>query len=355
MKSSTHTKNISTIDVPDLTMTLIDDAVFRSRTVLSDSEQNIFKTILMKHFKNIKCFEVLEQKTVSAEKYNNTMLEMFIRTKKMSCSDTTLKNYRQHISYFHEWITRPCNMISKEDVLDYFEYRKQPHIQINRNKKQTKVISDRTLNSDYRVLHTYYNWLCSIKECRTNPLWTIQPPKYSKKVRQPYTKNEIEELRNHCITPLERALLETLLHTGLRQSEIVQMRQDMICDDEIIIRGKGGKDRVIFLSGAMKYIDNYIQKTKPPQPYLWVNKYGHVLSKTMLYHMFRELGKRAGVPCQLHRFRHTFATVLLHEGVQLHVIMKLLGHEQIGTSTIYAKQNSLDTKHNFLKYMQGGV
>jgi site-specific recombinase XerD len=166
------------------------------------------------------------------------------------------------------------------------------------------------------------------------------------------TPGESQQLEAHLrarlddpapLTRLENACGFVLAHTGLRASECVDLqRQDLdLAQGRLWVRqGKGQKDRVVYLSPvASRALELYLGDTPlPPSAPLWRQPNGRPISYAWLYAHLGRLGAAAGVPnVTSHRLRHTLATQLLNAGMDITRIQKLLGHEHLNTTLIYAR------------------
>ncbi len=156
---------------------------------------------------------------------------------------------------------------------------------------------------------------------------------------------------------LENACYFVLAHTGLRASECVALQfQDLdLSGMRLAVRqGKGHKDRVVYLSQtAAQAIARYLDgKQHTPTAPLWIRPDGKPMTYDWLYHHIQAVGQAAGVPqVTPHRLRHTLATRLLNVGMDITRLQKLLGHEYIGTTMIYARVSDRTLEANYRQAM----
>jgi integrase/recombinase XerD len=141
-----------------------------------------------------------------------------------------------------------------------------------------------------------------------------------------------------------RAMLETLAQTGLRVSELCDMRiRDLDRGHPAMIfvsQGKGGKDRWVPAAGAELWIDKWLARRGEygPEGYVFVSKRGKRVDRSVVYRLVQRLGLQSGIPedlCHPHTFRHTYATNLLDMGMDVREVQVLLGHSRLTTTTIY--------------------
>jgi integrase/recombinase XerD len=142
------------------------------------------------------------------------------------------------------------------------------------------------------------------------------------------------------------AMIELLYGSGLRVSELVNVRLSKINWDMELIRitGKGDKERLVPMgTSSLRALANYLpQRTvampaKGQEDFLFLNRRGKQLSRVMVFLIIKEAAQNAGINKQVspHSFRHSFATHLVENGADLRIVQELLGHESITTTEIY--------------------
>ncbi len=147
-------------------------------------------------------------------------------------------------------------------------------------------------------------------------------------------------------TPRNHAIIETLYGSGLRVSELVELRMSRVNLDEgyVIITGKGNKQRLVPLSPeSIRLIREYLPirerlKIKPDSSdILFLNRRGGMMTRVMVFYVIRDSAAAAGIIKRVspHTLRHSFATHLLEGGANLRAIQEMLGHESISTTEIY--------------------
>lgn len=172
----------------------------------------------------------------------------------------------------------------------------------------------------------------------------------------------------------KKAIFETLLSTGCRISELVNIRLDEINKTEIIVHGKGGKERRVYLNARAQWaIQQYLNEREDANPYLFpginpsvcgkrrgtYNWYTNVeivdearhIDMCSVEQALRRIGRTVGVKAYPHKFRRTFATNALNRGMPLTQVSKLLGHESISTTEIYLDLNENEAKEAHQKYV----
>ncbi len=233
--------------------------------------------------------------------------------------------------------------ISK-DVLQQFIY------------ETAKTVNARTQARIISGLKGFFNYLVFEHLRPENPMDLIETPKIGRKLPDVLSVEEINTLIGaiDLSTPhgeRNRAMLETLYGCGLRVSELIQLKlSDLYFDEDFIkVTGKGNKQRLVPISGInKKYIDFYRKLIRPHQPIgddhadvLFLNRRGKPLSRAMVFTIIQRLKEKVGLKKKIgpHTFRHSFATHLLENGVDLRAIQQMLGHESITTTEIYVHVN----------------
>lgn len=285
-----------------------------------------------------------------------TMLQRFVAAKiAKGCTVRTIKYYTAEISKVLRIIGKPYDQVTPDDIRYYLAMR-----------VQKDGVSKVTTNSERRALSSFYQWLQKEEILLANPMNKIDAIKETKKKKKAFTKMEIEKIRDACRTSRETAIVEILLSTWARVSEVVNIRINEIDGERITVHGKGEKDREVYLTPkAVLAIEKYLNERKDDNPYLfprakyagdvvqmckgkkkrntaqWYCEGGNVdecrrMDACSLEGIVRNIGKRAGVEkAHPHRFRRTGATMALRSGMPILQVSKMLGHEQIGTTQIY--------------------
>ncbi|MBO9699170.1 MAG: site-specific tyrosine recombinase XerD [Sporocytophaga sp.] len=198
----------------------------------------------------------------------------------------------------------------------------------------------------------FYRFLM-IEEIVTNdPSALLESPKLGRKLPDTLSFPEIEDLLNSIdLSTMEgtrnRAMLETLYSSGLRVSELVELRLNNVFADQGFLRviGKGSKERLVPIGReALKYINIYVKElrchvvAKPgSENHVFLNRRGAGLTRVMVFTIIKNLAKNLGMKKSIspHTFRHSFATHLIEGGADLRAVQEMLGHESITTTEIY--------------------
>lgn len=277
---------------------------------------------------------------------DDEIIKMFFVSKKISgFSDRSINFYGYTIRQFRRMINKPLGMITTSDIR-LFLGRKQIY----------DNCSPGYLNDMRRILSSFFKWLTAENYITKNPMVPIGNIKEPKIIKKPFSEIEIERLRENCSDSREQAIIETLLSTGCRAAELVSIDIENIdfINKEIIVLGKGSKERVVYLNAKAvfelnKYIKDYQIESGP----VFISKRQRKrLAAAGLQGIIKKLGERAKVPgCHAHRFRRTMATLALNRGMPIEQVQQLLGHEDISTTTLYAKSDKFSLREAHRKYV----
>lgn len=312
----------------------------------------------------------INKREVSLTTYNGNeieyMVKKFLITKKVQgCTERTLGVYGRTIPKILYKINKPLRDITSDDILIYIA---------NRDIKD--CVSKTTQDNELRCIRTFFAFLLAEEYTTKNPCLKIKKIRGEKIKKKAFSDIEIEKIRNACNNNKEKAMIETLLSTGCRVSELVQIRRDRIEDNKIEIIGKGQKSRIVYFNAkAQVAIQNYISERNDSNPYLFprmlnvaearkisgkmidyknkifVRDDGHC-DKCSIEQTIRWIGKRAKVKeTHPHRFRRTCATLALKRGMPLMQVSKMLGHESVATTQIYLDISEDELEQAHKKYV----
>ena len=219
------------------------------------------------------------------------------------------------------------------------------------NKKiSVKPVSKRTINRKISALRTFFKYLQEIKVIETNKAAYINVPKFEKELPNVLNRDDLNRLRHVISTEKitgirDRLIIELLYSSGLRSMELINLSEFMIDIEEREIRviGKGDKERITFFSeNAKKWLIKYIEEKKRQyenytREVLIVNSKGKKLTTRSLRRLISVHAHEAGIQKEItpHVFRHSFATELLNNGVDIRYLQELLGHSSIATTQVY--------------------
>lgn len=284
--------------------------------------------------------------SVRNEDKNKYFLQKFIIGKAVKgCTERTLELYKKEIWKILEKIGKPADEIQTDDIRLYLALRQ-------RRDKITNVTADNEL----RYLRSFFGYLTMEELIEKNPVCKIDKIKSERVKKKAFTELEVEKIRSACKNNWETAVVEVLLSTGCRVTELVNIKIADIEGDKIIVQGKGNKERFAYLNAkAIIAITRYLEDRKDNNPYLFPGGFfGKPQSNYSEWYKYQErvdterhcdigtiqakvrgMGKRAGVSnVHPHRFRRTCATFALRRGMPIEQVSQMLGHESINTTQI---------------------
>lgn len=277
----------------------------------------------IKHFGNyLKLERSLSPNSIEAYLHDVTLLKQFLEINHDSLSP--MKVTAKHLQQFLQYIN---------------ELGMSAH-------SQARILSG---------IKTFYKYLIIEELVEADPTALIEGPRLGRKLPDTLSYPEIEKLLEAIdLSTLEggrnRAMLEVLYSSGLRVSELVDLKLNCIYADAGFLRvlGKGNKERLVPIGrDAMKYLQIYINEIrgrsphKPPhkefETYVFLNRYGRKLTRVMIFTIIKNLALTIGLKKTIspHTFRHSFATHLVEGGADLRAVQEMLGHESITTTEIY--------------------
>lgn len=288
-------------------------------------------------------YDVSESTDHPAEDDNHDLIEKFIAAKRIEgCSEKTLKYYQTTIGAMVESVAKGVRNIQTEDLRSYL------------TGYQTKNQSSRvTIDNIRRILSSFFSWLEDEDYIIKSPVRRIHKVKTASNIKETYTDEELEKMRDNCDELRDLAMIDMLSSTGMRVGEMVLLNRDDInfAERECVVFGKGDKERIVYFDARAKlHLQEYLVSRTDDNPALFVTlrapherlQIGGVESR------LREMGKRLNITkVHPHKFRRTLATVAIDKGMPIEQLQRLLGHQRIDTTLQYAmvKQNNVKMAH----------
>lgn len=280
---------------------------------------------------------------------------------------TQIKNaFLQHITVF-KGLSANTKISYEQDIEQYFSYLQNKQITklddvTKTNVDQFIVVyvntnhSERSLARMIATMHSFYKFLIMEKYVKHNPWEYIKSPKLPQKLPLCLTFEEIalllqgnDETTKDKLEDRNRSMIELLYATGIRVSELLEIKVDDISftSGDLRIFGKGNKERIVPVSeSTLVLIQRYIAETRSLldqtlSPYLFLNYTGEKMSRQGFWKIIKKRAKLVGINKEIspHVLRHTFATHLLENGANLRLVQELLGHSDITTTQIYTHLN----------------
>ena len=271
---------------------------------------------------------------------------MYLQAKRLEgLSDLTLKNYF--------YLLRRLAAFSHKQVKD-----------INLNDLRTFLfqecegLKETTMQVKVTYLQSFFKWLTDEEIIDKDPSRKLPRIRVPQRLRNALTIEEVEKLRMACADVRERAILEMLLATGCRLSELIGMNiEDLnFKDNSIRVIGKGNKERIVFFNPRTKvHLDKYLENRKGNSDALFVGsrKPYNRLGSRAVEKIINKIATRAGFDKAVfpHLFRHTMASLGLQAGANIVAIQSLLGHSSVTTTERYAQNNLENVKHEYNQNM----
>lgn len=278
---------------------------------------------------------------------NSQLVESFVSAKRIEgCSEKTLKYYRTTIETMLISVDKSIRYIQTEDLRSYL---------INyQNEKQSSRV---TIDNIRRILSSFFSWLEDEDYILKSPVRRIHKVKTAINIKETYTDEDLEKMRDNCTEIRDLAIIDMLASTGMRVGEMVLLNRNDIDfnERECIVFGKGSKERVVYFDARTKiHLQNYLRSRKDDNPALFVSlkspyerlKIGGVEVR------LREFGKRLGLQrVYPHKFRRTLATTAIDKGMPIEQLQQLLGHRKIDTTLQYAMVKQSNVKIAHRKYI----
>ena len=256
------------------------------------------------------------------------------------------------------------------DLNLYLEFLDKKHISYQNTsedniKEYLKFISnkdERTRAHEISVLRSFYKYLILENQIKNNPMENIDLPKLSKKLPSVLSVEEVDKLLDIDLnTPFDyrnKAMLELMYGSGLRVSELINLRLEDIDLNYSVVRtiGKGSKERIIpFGEYARIALDKYINIyrsmliKKEASEYLFLNNHGKSMTRQGFFKIIKSIAVEKGIKKEIspHTLRHSFATHLLNGGADLRSIQEMLGHANLSTTEIYTNISKEEIKNKY--------
>lgn len=273
--------------------------------------------------------------------------DLFISSKKVEgCSDRTLNYYQTTIENMLKEISKDIKVIDTNDLRNYLtEYQ---------NKNNCSKV---TIDNVRRILSSFFSWLEDEDYIIKSPIRRIHKIKTTKVVRETYSDETIEKLRDGCEEIRDLAMIDFLSSTGVRVGELVKLNKEDINFDErsCIVFGKGSKEREVYFDARTKlHLEKYLSIREDDNPALFVSLLSPYdrLEISGVEIRLKKIGKDLDLQrVHPHKFRRTMATKAIDKGMPIEQVQRLLGHAKIDTTLQYAMVNQNNVKLSHHRYI----
>ena len=312
-------------------------------SILNNEQKEKLKEVLLYTFYNIEVTSIKDELVEDTIDY----AKMFIAAKRIEgCSERTLNYYETTIKTMVDKLSKKVNSIETEDLRNYLsEYQAKNNC--------SKV----TIDNVRRILSSFFAWLEDEDYIMKSPVRRIHKVKATQTVKETYTDEELEEMRDACVEIRDLAMVDFLASTGVRVGELVNL--DIVDIDmqerSCVVLGKGGKEREVYFDARTKiHLQNYLNSRTDNNPALFVSllrPYDRLKISGVEIRL-RELGKRINIKkIHPHKFRRTMATKAIDKGMPIEQVQVLLGHRKIDTTLQYAMVNQNNVRNSHKRFI----
>lgn len=278
---------------------------------------------------------------------NQEILQRFISSKRLEgCSEKTLHYYVATLEKMLEILNLSIQEIQTDDLRNYLSYY-----------QSTNHSSKVTIDNMRRIFSSFFSWLEDEEYILKSPVRRIHRIKTSRVVKDVFSDEEIERMREKCTNSRDLAMLDLFLSTGIRVGELVTLNISDINFEErqCVVLGKGNHQRIVYFDAKTKiHLQEYIDTRTDPSPALFVSfrKPYQRLTIAAVEVRLKQIGEKAHIQnVHPHKFRRTLATMAIDKGMPVEQVQQLLGHIRIDTTMHYAMVNENNVKNSHRKYI----
>lgn len=278
---------------------------------------------------------------------NDDCLRSFLSTKQLEgCSGRTIRYYKHTLSRALDGIDKPVASITTDDVRRHLSEH-----------QQSTNASSVTIDNMRRILSSFFSWLEDESLIMKSPVRRIKKIKSCKPVKEIYSDEDLERMRDSCGNARDLAIIDFLASTGMRVGELVTLERAGIDFErrECIVVGKGQKERIVYFDARTKvHLAEYLLGRTDTNPALFVslNAPYSRLQISGVETMLRKLGARLSLQkVHPHKFRRTLATSAIDKGMPIEQVQVLLGHQSIDTTLQYAMVEQRNVKDSHRRYI----
>lgn len=278
---------------------------------------------------------------------NAELLDMFLSAKRVEgCSDKTLRYYETSIRRLFVAVDCHVTHMQTDDLRTYLS-----------DYQQKTQCSKGNIDNIRRIMSSFFTWLEDENYILKSPVRRIHKIRSNKTVKETYTDEALETMRDQCGCLRDLAMIDLLASTGMRVGELVHLNKDDIDFEnrECVVFGKGSKERPVYFDARTKiHLKNYLDSRTDDNPALFVSllRPFNRLEISGVEVRLRKLGLRLGITkVHPHKFRRTLATRAIDKGMPIEQVQQLLGHAKIDTTMQYAMVNQNNVKISHRKYI----
>lgn len=292
-------------------------------------------------------YELTEKIVIDNHIDNQSLMTLFISAKQVEgCSPKTLKYYTMTIEAMLLKVQKLIVSITTDDLRSYLS-----------DYQTTNHSSKTTIDNIRRILSSFFSWLEDEEYILKSPVRRIRKIKSGRTVKNIFTDEELEKIRDVCDNPRDLAMVDLLASTGMRVGELVKLSINDIDfeERECVVLGKGNNERRVYFDARTKiHLQEYLGSRKDSDPSLFVSLKNPFRRMNIngIESRLKVLGQRANIDeIHPHKFRRTLATQAIDKGMPIEQVQRLLGHVKIDTTMHYALVNQSNVKISHRRYI----
>ena len=310
---------------------------------LNNEQLSQLRKVMEFTFRNI-CVTEKEQ---TEQQVDDRIVEKFLAAKRVEgCSDKSIHYYHSTLNNALRKVGKDVKHITTDDLRTYLdEYQ------------QTSGASRVTVDNIRRILSSFFSWLEDESYIIKSPVRRIHKVKTGKTVKETYTDEALERMRDYCDTARDLAIIDILASTGMRVGELVKLNRNDIDfqNRECVVTGKGNKQRKVYFDARTKiHLQNYLSERTDDNEALFVTLLSpyNRLQISGVEIRLRQLGRELNIhKVHPHKFRRTLATMAIDKGMPIEQVQHLLGHQSLDTTLQYAMVNQANVKLSHRKFI----
>lgn len=332
--------------VPTMKKQLMTDIMTNMLPHLDNSQMLHLQETLEHCFWKVRVEKQTEE-TNSSKISNEELLELFLSAKNVEgCSKKTLRYYKTVLEKLFSKCFVHVTHMQTNDLRTYLsEY------------EQLNQCSKTNIDNIRRVFSSFFAWLEEEDYILKSPMRRIHKIRTAKNVKETYSDENLEVMRDQCGNLRDLAIIDMLASTGMRVGELVQLNiSDIDFENrECVVLGKGNKERKVYFDARTKiHLQNYLNDRNDNNPALFVSLL-HPFNRLKISGVeirLRQLGRKLGIhKVHPHKFRRTLATQAIDKGMPIEQVQRLLGHTKIDTTMEYAMVSQDNVKLSHKKYI----
>ena len=322
---------------------LITDIEHEMLTHLDNHQMEQLRKVLVYYLRDVTATSPTEPE----DRSNENLLTNFLAAKRVEgCSVKSLRYYESTLKNMLSTLDKPVKHITTDHLRQYLDdYQK--------NGNAGKV----TIDNIRRILSSFFSWMEEENLIIKSPMRRIRKVKTGTTVKETYSDEALEIMRDNCETIRDLAIIDLLASTGMRVGELFNLNRSDIdySNRECVVIGKGDKERLVYFDARAKiHLRNYLNSRTDENPALLVSlqKPHDRLQISGIEIRLRELGRKLNITkVHPHKFRRTLATMAIDKGMPIEQVQQLLGHQSVDTTLQYAMVNQSNVKNSHKRYI----